>query len=128
VEHPAEVVSLLRSVRLTGLDRVSVRNLTTSAPGYGFQLEPDGSFRASVPVSPGANVIEVTAEIEGREPLRVRRQVTVYEGDAALEPLAPVVPEERAPPARETRERRSLQLEVQPEAQAGPLPSTDDEN
>jgi hypothetical protein len=128
VEHPAEVVSLLRSVRLTGLDRVAIRNVTTDAQAHGFQLEPDGSFRASVPVAPGTNVIEVSAEIEGREPLRVRRQVSVYEGDAALEPLAPVAPDKPAPRARDPRERRSLRLEVQPDAQAAPPPSADDPN
>jgi len=120
VEHPAEVVSLLRSVRLTGLDHVEIRNLTTRARARGFRVDPDGSFRASVPVARGANLIEVTAEIEGREPLSVRREVVVYEGAPTLDALAPgtletaETPEQKA--ERERRERRSLKIEVEEDA------------
>jgi len=114
VEHPADVVSLLRSVRLTGLDRVEIRNLTTGAKASGFRLRPDGSFRADVPVAPGSNAIEVVANVEGREPLRVRRQITVYEGAASAEPLAPAVPESpRDAAERELRERRTLEIETE---------------
>ncbi len=115
VEHPAEVVSLLRSVRLTGLDRVAVRNLTTGARADRLRILPDGSFRAALPVAPGANQIEVTAEIEGREPLAVRRLVTVYEGAPTTDALAPELPaaeENAARRERERRERRSLEIEV----------------
>jgi len=117
VEHPAEVVSLLRSVRLTGLDRVEIRNLTTRARAHGFRLEPDGSFRATLPVARGANLVEVTAEIEGREPLSVRRQIMVYEGAPTLDALAPEpaeTPEQKA--ERERRERRSLKIQVEEDA------------
>ena len=111
VEHPAEVVSLLRNVRLTGLDRVEIRNLTTQQPARGFRVLPDGSFRASVPVAPGANLIEVVAHVEGREPLRVLRQVRVYEGAETLDALAPDAPREETPTERELRERRTLDIE-----------------
>ncbi len=116
VAHPAEVVSLLRNVRLTGLDRVAIQNLTTRAKARGFRMLPDGSFRATVPVAPGVNRIEIIAEIDGREPLRVLRQVRVYEGAPSLDPLAAEAraqetPSERA--ARELRERRTLEIEVQ---------------
>jgi hypothetical protein len=116
VEHPAEVVSLLRSVRLTGLDQVAIRNLTTQQPARGFRMLPDGSFRASVPVAPGKNLIEVTAKVEGREPLSVRRQVMVYEGASDTDALAPAEPKpsaetEAQAKARELRERRSLEIE-----------------
>lgn len=116
VEHPAEVVSLLRSVRLTGLDKVTIRNLTTQQLARGFRMLPDGSFRASVPVALGKNLIEVTAKVEGREPLSVRRQVTVYEGAASADALAPADPKpsnetEAQAKARELRERRRLEIE-----------------
>ena len=112
VEHPAEVVSLLRSVRLTGLDRVEIRNLTTGAKAHDFRTLPDGSFRAALPVAPGANTIEVVAEIEGREPLRVRRQVMVYEGAPSTDALAPQQPIAPTPADAAERERRTLELEV----------------
>jgi hypothetical protein len=116
VEHPADVVSLLRSVRLTGLDRVEIRNLTTGASASGFRMRPDGSFRADVPVAPGSNTIEVAAHVEGREPLRVRRLITAYEGAPSTEPLAPVMPEtspDAAEQERELRERRTLEIETE---------------
>jgi len=114
VEHPADVVSLLRSVRLTGLDRVEIRNATTGAKASGFRMRPDGSFRADVPVAPGTNAIEVVAHVDGREPLRVRRQITVYEGAPSTEPLAPAVPESpRDARERELRERRTLEIETE---------------
>jgi hypothetical protein len=123
VEHPGDVVSLLRSVRLTGLDRVQIRNETANASARSFQLEPDGSFRATLPLVRGVNQIEVTAEIEGREPLVVRRQVQVFEGAPSLDALAP---EQPAPPTRaekeraerELRERRTLHIEVKDDASA----------
>jgi hypothetical protein len=120
VEHPAEVVSLLRNVRLTGLDRVDIRNLTTRQSARGFRLLPDGSFRASVPVAPGTNSIEVVAHVEGREPLRVRRQVMVYEGAETLDALAPPqAPREETPAEREPRQRRMLEIEQIDDEAAG---------
>ncbi len=119
VQHPAEVVSLLRSVRLTGLDDVAIRNLSTQQPASSFRMLPDGSFRARVPVAPGANLIEVVASVEGRAPLVVRRQVMLYEGSAADDPLAPVVtrePEEEAGPGV-PRERKRLTIEVEKDAE-----------
>ena len=124
VEHPADVVSLLRSVRLTGLDRVEIRNVTTRRPASGFRMLPDGSFRAKVPVARGKNLIEVIARVEGREPLTVQRQVIVYEGAPSGDALAPVQPDKGEPEtaaqakARELRERRSLEIEwIDDEAQ-----------
>jgi hypothetical protein len=114
--HPAQVVSLLRSVRLTGLDEVTVRNTTTGQAGRGFRMLPDGSFRATVPVAIGANAIEVSAQIEGREPLVVRRSVIVYAGNTSLDALAPEAPPEPAAAAASEpspRERRSLELELE---------------
>jgi Mg-chelatase subunit ChlD len=115
VEHPADVVSLLRSVRLTGLDRVEIRNLTTGGKASGFQLRPDGSFRAEVPVALGSNAIEIVAHVEGRDPLRVRRQITVYEGAPSAEPLTPPAPEspQGTQRERELRERRTLEIETE---------------
>jgi hypothetical protein len=114
VEHPGEVVSLLRSVRLTGLDHVEIRNLTTRARANSFRVLPDGSFRAAVPVATGANTIEVVAEIEGRTPLSVRRRVMVYAGAPSLDALTPEAPAEELSPEqaeRELRERRTLEIE-----------------
>ncbi len=113
VEYPAEVVSLLRNVRLTGLERIAIRNLQSSASAPSPTLLPDGSFRATVPVVPGVNTIEVTAQVEGREPLVVKRQVLVYEGDASEDPLEAQPADERQPTTNEleARERRRLRIE-----------------
>ena len=67
-----------------------------------------------MPVAPGANTIEVVAEIEGREPLRVRRQVMAYEGAPSLDALTPEHPVDETPAVeaeRELRERRTLEIE-----------------
>jgi len=75
VAQPADVVSFLREVSLTGLDGVTVRNLTTQRAGRAVRTFPDGTFDAFVELAPGENRIEVSAAVEGREPLVVTRSV-----------------------------------------------------
>jgi hypothetical protein len=86
VARPAEVVSFLREVSLTGLERVSLRNLTTGRSGRALRRFPDGSFDGFVALVAGENVIEVKAHVDGREPLVARRVVVhapASEDDAA---------------------------------------------
>jgi hypothetical protein len=88
VAQPSEVVSFLRELSLTGLEDVTVRNLTTQRAGRALRIFPDGSFDAFVELASGENRIEVSARVEGREPLVATRSV-VYapapKGDPAAE-------------------------------------------
>jgi len=76
VAQPSDVISFLRDVSLTGLDGVTVRNLTTQRSGRAVRTFPDGSFDAFVELEPGENRIEVGARVDGREPLVTTRSVT----------------------------------------------------
>jgi hypothetical protein len=75
VERPAEVVSHLADLRLTGLESVEIRNESNGEAGRALRLFPDGSFDAYVPLVPGDNHIAITASVEGGRSLAARRTV-----------------------------------------------------
>ncbi len=133
VENPAEVVSELANVRLTGLEDVSIRSSPGGGTGRAVRVLADGSFDAYVPLVEGENLVAVTASIEGGERLSATRRV-FYErptrptprDEAELERLRQAL-ETRALELRLLAEirgssPRSRRLEIQverPEAGAG---------
>ncbi len=126
VAQPADVVSFLREVSLTGLEGVTVRNLTTKRPGRGVRTFPDGSFDAFVELAPGENQIEVSARVEGREPLVVVRSVThspAPKGDPVAESeLAQLVETLRLRNTETQLVRRARAARAQQPARAGAEP------
>jgi hypothetical protein len=61
VRNPGDIVSFLQGVSFANIDDVVITNLTTSEISYDVQLSPDGTFAAFVPVTEGANRVQVTA-------------------------------------------------------------------
>jgi hypothetical protein len=98
-------VSFLRDVRLTGLERISIVNQRTGEAARAIRSFPDGSFDALVALAPGANPIEVRAQVADHDPLVVARIVH----RAAPEPTD-ATHAARLAALRETLEKRSQQL------------------
>jgi hypothetical protein len=107
VERPAEVVSQLAGLRLTGLEAVSIRNQSSGETARALRLFPDGSFDAYVPLVPGQNRIAITASVEGGRSLAAERTVHFER------PQAPTAEDERAAEAlRQEIETRGVELEL----------------
>jgi hypothetical protein len=65
VEDPGDVVDVMPYTSLTGVARVEIDNLSTSARARTVRVFPDGSFDAYAPLHPGLNILRVTAYGEG---------------------------------------------------------------
>ncbi len=61
VADPADIITVLPSIKLINLDRVRVTNLTTGQRALRVKLGADGSFRALVPVQNGQNKLSAVA-------------------------------------------------------------------
>lgn len=76
VEHPADLIATFAGVSFASVSRVDVQNATTGTAADFVQLGADGTFSASVDLTVGNNVLEVTAvstdDIEARASVRVR--------------------------------------------------------
>ena len=107
VEDPADAPNHLAEIHLTGLERVTLRNATTDAPGRAVRVFADGSFDGYVPVVPGENRIEVTAYIEGWSPLTTTRRV-FFERPSDPGPAD----REAAEALRRDLEKRALELDL----------------
>jgi hypothetical protein len=59
--NPGDITSFLQGVTFANVEDVVITNLTTREVSYDVNLSPDGSFSGFVPVSEGANVVQVTA-------------------------------------------------------------------
>jgi tetratricopeptide (TPR) repeat protein len=114
VERPAEVVSHLADVRLTGLEGVAIRNESSGEPARAVRVFPDGSFDGYVPLVEGRNVISIAAAIEGGRTLAATR--TIH-----FELPAESTPEDRLAAAelRQELETRALELELLAEIKRG---------
>jgi tetratricopeptide (TPR) repeat protein len=107
VERPAEVVSHLADVRLTGLEQVAVRNETSGESARALRVFPDGSFDGYVPLVEGKNVIAIAASFEGGRSLAATR--TVHFGRPAEPTDRDHREEERL---RQELETRGVELEL----------------
>ena len=61
VEDPADVVDVMPYTSLTGVERVEIDNLSTSARARSVRVFPDGSFDGYAPLHEGLNILRVTA-------------------------------------------------------------------
>jgi hypothetical protein len=75
VEDPADIITVLPSIKLIDLDRVQVTNLTTGQRALRVKLGADGSFRALVPVRDGPNKLSAVAY--ATDGARDQRSVTI---------------------------------------------------
>lgn len=107
VERPAEVVAEVSRVRFTGLEEVSIVNLTSNVEARAVRVFPDGTFDGYAALVAGENQLEVTAHLEGAPALRERRTIFF------APPESPGPGDEQA--ARELRaelERRAIEIEL----------------
>jgi hypothetical protein len=82
VDHPEELVTALRELRLVDVARVAIRNETTAAPARALRLFPDGSFDALVSLAEGDNVLRVEAYASDGSGVYVERTVVRRPGAA----------------------------------------------
>jgi hypothetical protein len=61
VEHPEQLVSMLRELNLGGVERVAIHNVSTDVPARAVRLFPDGSFDGVVTLQPGSNLLRIEA-------------------------------------------------------------------
>ncbi|MEN8159500.1 MAG: vWA domain-containing protein [Myxococcota bacterium] len=80
VEHPEELVSMLRELNLGDVERVTIRNVSTDTPARAVRLFPDGSFDGLVTLQPGANLLRIEAFSRAGERARVDRAVQRLSG------------------------------------------------
>jgi hypothetical protein len=68
LEHPGDVVSILRTTSFSFVDRVTLLNRTTEHESRSIATGIDGSFYGEVPLREGENEIQVVAVLyDGRE-------------------------------------------------------------
>ncbi len=82
VESPGKLPRILPHLSLTGLEEVRIRNETTDSPAEAIRVLPDGGFDAYVRLSPGWNVLEITAELAGGGQARDTRSLFYVQPDA----------------------------------------------
>jgi hypothetical protein len=82
VEHPEQLVSMLRELNLGDVERVTIRNLSTDTPARAVRLFPDGSFDGLVTLQPGANQLRIEAFSRDGARTRVDRAVRRLPGSA----------------------------------------------
>jgi len=82
VEDIEQIESLILDLRLSSLDGVQIRNLSSGARGRAVRVFPDGSFDGYVPLEQGWNDLELEVVVTQRAPVRERRRV-YYESPAA---------------------------------------------
>jgi hypothetical protein len=82
VEHPEQLVSMLRELNLGDVERITIRNLSTDAVARAVRLFPDGSFDGLVTLRPGANQLRIEAFARGGGQTRVDLEVRRLPGSA----------------------------------------------
>ena len=75
IDNPADVIDVLADVRLTGLQRVSIVNLTTGESARAVRTFPDGSFDGFARLVEGTNLLEIGARLVDGRRLSERRTV-----------------------------------------------------
>lgn len=111
---PAEIVPRLGALDLVGLTGLTLRNLTTGAPGLAVRKFPNGTFDGFVELAPGENRIRVDAILTDGESVRVERVVTFL--DSLSSEQASVARDQLAALLEELRVR-SMKLELWAEMQ-----------
>jgi len=126
VEHPEQLVSYLRELNLTDVERIAIQNVTTGAPARAVRLFPDGAFDALVTLAEGPNLLRIEAYGRDGRGLRVDRNVVrlgggagdeAAQGQALLDALRQRTAEMEAWAEVERRrqeQRRSLEIEARP--------------
>lgn len=64
VADPGDVVDVMPYTSLSGVERVEIDNLSTSARARSVRVFPDGTFDGYAPLHPGLNILRVTAHGE----------------------------------------------------------------
>lgn len=82
VEHPEQLVSMLRELNLGDVERVTIRNLSTDTAARALRLFPDGSFDGLVTLQLGANRLRIEAFGRDGGRTRVEREVRRLPGSA----------------------------------------------
>jgi len=138
VEDIEQIESLILDLKLSSLDSVQVRNLSSGALGRAVRIFPDGSFDGYVPLAAGWNELELEVVVTQRAPVRERRRI-YYEP-----PLEPTEVQKRAaeklledlrlrtveteliPRTRQEQNRsRSVEIETRPDEPAPPSKQED---
>jgi hypothetical protein len=83
VEHPEQLVSMLRELNLGDVERITIRNLSTDAEARAVRLFPDGSFDGLVTLQPGTNQLRIEAFSRNGSRTRVDRKIVRPPGSAA---------------------------------------------
>jgi hypothetical protein len=83
VEHPEQLVSLLRELNLGDVERITIRNLRTDTAARAVRLFPDGSFDGLVALQFGANQLRIEAFSRDGSGTRVEREIVRLRGSAA---------------------------------------------
>lgn len=128
LEEPGDVIRALAEIKLTGLEAVSIENLTTGKPAAMQRVFPDGSFDGFVKLEQGSNRLRIRAtSVEGHEVVD-ERMVTYklewphdrnarWKAKKQVEEVQEKLRDRQAEAAlmdemRETRERLARELEV----------------
>jgi hypothetical protein len=115
VRAPRDLTEAVRSVGLTGLEELEVRNVGTATSARRIRLDRDGSFDALVPLSPGRNTLRVRVVVGGVTAVAERE---VHYAPGSARPFLPPVLEERRARLARLGER---QVEVDTDADAALL-------
>ncbi len=129
IDQPGDVLAYVPYISLTEIERITLDNLSTSAPARALRLFPDGSFDAFIPLAPGSNRLRLVVHAVDGTIHAVDRRVffertagdTPAEKRALERPLRTLrirtTETELAERARATRERleRERSLEIQTE-------------
>jgi len=111
VTDPAEVIELMPYTSLTGVERVEIDNLSTSASARSVRVFPDGTFDAYAPLHAGLNVLRVTAYTETGDTRVLDRRVF-------FERLPADTPQRRAEARRLLRDLQVRTIEMELAARA----------
>lgn len=113
LENPGDLPTILPHLSLGGLDAVEVRNRTAGTSSEAVRVFPDGAFDAFVKLMPGANVLEIEAElVDGRRATATR--TVVYH-----QPQTPNESDrEAAEDLRENVRLRTMEMNLAAEARA----------
>jgi len=80
VRNPGSLADVVEHIDFANIKDLKVRNLTNSQPANAVSTNPDGSWSALVPLVPGRNEIEATANTEDGKQVSARLRVQYAPG------------------------------------------------
>ena len=75
VRTPGDIEHEFAELSLSGLERVSIKNLHTGESARAVSVLADGSFSGFASLRPGDNLIEIVAHLDDHPPIRAERRI-----------------------------------------------------